>query len=304
MTRCIVISNPAAGRSSRRALQRAVRRLVSGGVAVEIAPTQGAGDGVRLARAAVAERVDLVIAHGGDGTVAEVAEGVARTGCRLGILPAGTGNLLAGNLGIPRAAISAAEVILRGRLRTLDLGRMESGGKRRCFAVACGAGLDARMMRDTPARLKRALGRSSYVLTAMKLATRIASSDIELEVDGTAHSARAAGILAANCRYLIPGLLPLHAGVRPDDGFLDLAMFDAASFSDVASQTLALLLRRVERHPRIRLLRGTHFRVQASPPMPVEGDGDLAEETPLTIDLLPRALSVLAPREHSGSARP
>jgi diacylglycerol kinase (ATP) len=295
MTRGIIVSNPAAGRAHPGALQHAVRRLVAGGITVEIAETRGAGDGVSLARQAVAQRVDLVIAHGGDGTVAEVAEGVAGSGCPMGILPAGTGNLLAGNLGIARAPRAAAEIILAGRARSLDLGRMESGGKSRCFAVACGAGLDARMMRDTPARLKRTLGRSSYVLTATRLATRICACEIELQVDGVAHSARAAAILAANCRYLIPGLLPLPAGVRPDDGFLDLAIFDADSFLDVASQTLALLLRRSERHRGIRFLRGTRFRVIASPPMPVEGDGELAGDTPLTIALLPGALSVLAP---------
>jgi diacylglycerol kinase family enzyme len=151
------------------------------------------------------------------------------------------------------------------------------------------------MMLSTPPRLKRALGRNSYVLTAMRLAAAIVPSDIELEVDGTVHRMRAAAVLVANCRYLIPGLLPLHERVRPDDGFLDVAIFAAASFLDVASQGLALALRRADRHPGIRLLRGTHIRVKAEPPMPAEGDGDLAGDTPLTVDLLPGALSVLVP---------
>jgi len=295
MTRAVIITNPVAGRASARSLEQARRRLTAGGLTIEVAHTQGVGDAGRLAQAAVADGVDLVIAHGGDGTVGEVAGALAATCGQLGILPAGTGNLLAGNLGIPRDADAAAGVILQRRLRSLDLGRMETSLGERHFAVACGAGLDARMMLSTPPRLKRALGRNSYVLTAMRLAAAIVPSDIELEVDGTVHRMRAAAVLVANCRYLIPGLLPLHERVRPDDGFLDVAIFAAASFLDVASQGLALALRRADRHPGIRFLRGTHIRVKAEPPMPAEGDGDLAGDTPLTVDLLPGALSVLVP---------
>lgn len=293
MTRAVIITNPVAGRVSARSLERARKHLTAGGLAIEVAHTRGAGDAGRLAQAAMADGADLVIAHGGDGTVAEVAGALAKSRGRLGILPAGTGNLLAGNLGISRDA--AAEVILKGRPRSLDLGRMETSLGERHFAVACGAGLDARMILSTPPRLKRALGRNSYVLTVMKLAAAIVPADIDLEVDGTVHKTRAAAVLVANCRYLIPGLLPLHEKVRPDDGFLDVASFEAASFTDVASQAVALALRRAGGHPGIHFLRGTHIRVIATPPMPAEGDGDLAGETPLTVDLLPGALNVLAP---------
>jgi diacylglycerol kinase (ATP) len=295
VTRAVIITNPVAGRVSHRSLEGARHRLVAGGLAIEVAHTQGAGDAGRLAEVAVADGVDLVIAHGGDGTVAEVAGALAAKHGRLGILPAGTGNLLAGNLGIPVDADSAARVILKGSLRSLDLGRMETRLGGRHFTVACGAGLDARMMQATPPRLKRTLGRSSYVLTAMRLAAAIVPSEIELQVDGALHRTRAAAVLVANCRYLIPGLLPLRESVRPDDGVLDVAIFEAVSFMDVASQTLALALRRSGSHPGIRVLRGTHIRISATPPMPAEADGDLAGETPLTIDLLPGALNVFVP---------
>src|SRR6185436_1510904 len=126
MTRAVIITNPVAGRASARSLEQARRRLAAGGLTIEVAHTQGAGDAGRLAQAAVADGVDLVIAHGGDGTVGEVAGALAATCGQLGILPAGTGNLLAGNLGIPRDADAAAGVILQRRLRSIDLGRMET----------------------------------------------------------------------------------------------------------------------------------------------------------------------------------
>ncbi|MCI0408102.1 MAG: hypothetical protein L0191_05965, partial [Acidobacteria bacterium] len=112
---------------------------------------------------------------------------------------------------------------------------------------------------------------------------------------GFGEVAPAAAVLVANCRYLIPVVLPLHENVRPDDGLLDVAIFEAASFRDIASQTFALALRRAGRHPRIHFLHGKHIRLMAAPPMPAEGDGDLAGETPLTVDLLPGALNVFVP---------
>src|SRR5262245_23275931 len=184
MSRAVIVTNPVAGRASARSLELARHHLAAGGLAIEVVHTHGAGDAARLAEAAVADGVELVIAHGGDGTVAEVAGALATRNSRLGILPAGTGNLLAGNLGIPRDAVLAAGVILKGRPRSLDLGRMENSLGERHFAVACGAGLDARMMQSTPPRLKRALGRSSYVLTTIRLASAIVPTEIELEVDG------------------------------------------------------------------------------------------------------------------------
>jgi len=293
--RALIVSNPASSRAHPGFVELARRELLRGGMSVEMAVTAGPGHAASLADAAAREGVDLLIACGGDGTVGEMAGAAALGGIRLGILPSGTGNLLARNLGIPRHAVRAARVILENRERLLDLGRLRGQGPERYFTVACGVGFDALVMQRTPPRLKVACGFVSYVLTGIRLAGGVEASQVEVEVEGEILRRRASAILAANCRHLIPGLPPLRSEVRPDDGWLDVAVFDAASLKEVASQTFALAIGRAGAHPGIRLLRGRRIRVSAQPPMPVECDGDLVGITPLSLDLLPGALKVLVP---------
>ena len=296
MTRAIIITNPAAARSDDAHLLAARQRLEEGGLSVEIARTQGPGDGERLARAALADGVELLIAHGGDGTAMDVAAALIGTELPLGLLPAGTGNLLAGNLRISRSWRAATEVILTRTPRPLDIGRLTTSEGVRHFAVACGAGFDAELMRDTAAHHKRAFGMGAYVATAVGLATSITRAHLKLEVDGTAHEAKAAVILIANCGELIPGLLQIRPDIRPDDGVFDVAILDAASFPGAARVLWQMLLRNPAGGGGITFLRATTVRVSAEPPLPVQADGEAGGSTPMAVDLLPRALHVLAPR--------
>jgi len=300
VTRAIIITNPAAARSDDAHLLAARQRLEEGGLSVEIARTQGPGDGERLARAALADGVELLIAHGGDGTAMDVAAALIGTELPLGLLPAGTGNLLAGNLRISRSWRAATEVILTRTPRPLDIGRLTTSEGVRHFAVACGAGFDAELMRDTAAHHKRAFGMGAYVATAVGLATSITRAHLKLEVDGTAHEAKAAVILIANCGELIPGLLQIRPDIRPDDGVFDVAILDAASFPGAARVLWQMLLRNSAGGAGITFLRATTVRVSAEPPLPVQADGEAGGSTPMAVDLLPRALHVLAPRGAQG----
>jgi YegS/Rv2252/BmrU family lipid kinase len=295
VTRALIITNPAAARADEAHLLAAQRRLRAGGVSAEIARTTAAGDGERLARQAVADGVDLVIAHGGDGTAMDVAAALVGTGRPLGLLPAGTGNLLAGNLGIPRSWRKASDLILRGVPRTVDVGRLTSGAGSRIFAVACGAGFDAELMRSTEARHKRLFGMFAYVGTAVSLARAITRAHVRLEADGVVHEAQAALVLVANCGQLIPGILPLHTEVRPDDGVFDVAILDAASLPGAARLVWRMFLRRPHAVPGITFLRASRVRLSAEPPLPVQADGEAAGLTPMSVEMLPLALRVLAP---------
>jgi diacylglycerol kinase (ATP) len=293
--RALIITNPAAARSDEAHLLGARRRLGEGGVRADIARTAAAGDGERLAREAVADGVEIVIAHGGDGTAMDVAAALVGTGRPLGLLPAGTGNLLAGNLGIRRSWRAASDVILRGVPRIVDVGRLTTGEGSRIFAVACGAGFDAELMRGTAARHKRAFGMGAYVATALWLARTITRSRIRIEADGAVHEAHAAVVLVANCGELIPGVLPIHGAIRPDDGVLDVAVLDAASLPGAARLVWWMFVRRPHAVPGITFLRAAHVRLTADPALPVQADGEAAGTTPLTVELLPLALHVLAP---------
>lgn len=295
MRRAVIITNPAAARSDERRLLGAQRRLAAGGVQAEIVGTAAAGDGERLARQAVADGADVVIAHGGDGTAMDVAAALVGTGRPLGLLPAGTGNLLAGNLGIRRSWRAASDVILRGECRIIDLGRLTTAAGSRIFAVAAGAGFDAELMRRTEARHKRIFGMAAYVAKAVGLATAIARSQVRIECGDYVHEGRAALVLIANCGELIPGLLPIHPDVRPDDGVFDVLVLDASSFPGAARLVWWLFLRRPHYVPGITLLRADRVTLTADPAFHVQADGEAAGVTPMTVEVLPGALHILAP---------
>ncbi len=296
MTRAIIITNPAAARSDEAHLRAARERLAAGGLRVEIVRTQGPGDGQRLAREALADGAELLIAHGGDGTAMDVAAALVGTEHPLGLLPAGTGNLLAGNLRIRRSWRAATDVILAGLARPLDIGRLETRDGARYFAVACGAGFDAELMRSTASHHKRAFGMGAYVATAVGLATSITRSHLTIEADGITHEAEAAVILIANCGELIPGLLQIRPEIRPDDGVFDVAILDAASIPGAVRVVWRMLLRDPRGGAGITFLRAASVRVRAEPDLPAQADGEACGTTPLRVDLLPRALRVLAPR--------
>jgi len=295
MMRAVMISNPAASRFREHHVARACRRLERGGLSVATVRTGGPGDAARLARAALDDGADLLIAHGGDGTVMEVA-GVLAAGPRpIGILPAGTGNLLAGNLGVPRDPRRAADVILGGTRRVIDLGRLRTREGSRFFAVACGAGADAELMRRTDPARKRRFGAAAYFASALALARDIPRATFRIETDGEVHEGRGAMVLVANCRYLYPRLLPLPDRVRPDDGRFDVALCDASSAAGVLRLALHLALRRGGAPAGVTYLRAARLRLSAVPELPVEADGEPAGTTPLEVDILPGGLAVLAP---------
>ncbi len=295
MTRTLIITNPRAARVGGRALEAARRRLAAGGLSVEVARTTGPGDAERLARAAVADGAELLVAHGGDGTVMEVVAALVGTGRPLGLLPGGTGNLLAGNLGIRRAPGAAAEVILAGRRRAIDVGRLQTSIGVRHFVVAAGMGFDAELMHRTAAHHKRFFGVSAYVGTAVAMASAITRAALRIETDEGTVDAQAATVLVANCGEIIPGLLPLAPDIVPDDGVLNVVVLDAQSLPAAARIAWRLLLRRSRLDPGIRFLRARSVRISADRDLPVQADGEACGRAPLAVSVVPGGLTVLAP---------
>jgi len=296
VTRAVVITNPAAARANGAGLRTARERLTAGGLTVEVLATEGPGHAERLAREAAAGGADLLIAHGGDGTVMEVASALVGTARPLGLLPAGTGNLLAGNLGIRRSPRQAADIILAGVTRRVDMGRLTTSTGTRHFLVAAGAGFDAELMHRTPSHHKRAFGVAAYVATAVGLATALTRAAVRIETDAVTLETRAAMVLIANCRELIPGLLPLGPQIAPDDGVLDVVVMDATSLPGAAGVAWHLLLRRPQAHAGITFLRARTVKLTADTDLPVQADGELCGRAPLDIAVVPAGLTVLAPR--------
>jgi diacylglycerol kinase (ATP) len=298
VTRALLITNPAAARTQQRAVAAVMQTLAAAGWSAEVLATGGPGDARRLAEYGVAQNVDVVAVFGGDGTTMQAAAALVGTEVALGVIPGGTGNLLAGNLRIPASPARAARALVAGRPRPFDLGRMERAGGAQYFAVACGAGYDARVMAATLSEHKRRWGMAAYVATTLRLIGNIRSATHVITIDGVEYDANAAMVLVANCGEVIPPFVKLRTGIRPDDGLLDVVVMRANSFGQSVRAVWDLLrdaptAEGVETF--VGYARGREIRVVTDPVEPVQLDGEAGGETPFTVNVVPGAIRIMLP---------
>lgn len=173
-------------------------------------------------RRALRDGADLILAWGGDGMMQRCVDALAGTRTPLAIVPAGTSNLLARNLGIPRDIGSAVRIALHGKRRRIDVGRLNG----ECFAVMAGAGFDARMIREADGQLKEKLGRAAYVWTGAK-SLRAKPFGARIKIDGaTWYDGKASCVLLGNVGHLFGGV-EVFENANPDDGMLNVGVITA-----------------------------------------------------------------------------
>jgi len=253
--------------------------------------------GLGQAKAAVSAGVDLVLACGGDGTVTACAEGVTGTGVPLGIIPMGTGNLLARNIGVPTGLEEALAVALGGGQHAIDAGRAEDT----LFVVMAGVGLDARMLDGASDRLKRRLGWLAYALSAIRhLGDR--PMRVTISIDGGRRRRMLASALVVGNVGWLRGGLPLLPDARPDDGLLDAVVVTADGLAGWLAVAMDVLLRRPARG-RMHRIQFTRLQVRLDHEQPWELDGEVMGPTRrLTVVAQPGALLVRMP-DSSGLVR-
>ena len=292
MAKALVIINPAAARTRAASVAAIAAAIRSGGWEAEVLATGGPGDARILAEYGVQQGVDVVAVFGGDGTTMQAAAALVGTDVILGVIPGGTGNLLAGNLRIPAAPARAAEVIVRGKPKRFDLGHMERPGGSQYFAVACGAGYDARVMAGTASAMKHKWKFAAYVATTFRLLDELRISRHYITVDGVEYEAEAAMVLVANCGEVIPPFVRLRSGITPDDGMLDVIVLKASNVAESVRAIWHLLRERAEGEF-IRYARGQEVRVVTEPIEPVQLDGEPGGVTPFTATVVPGAIRVM-----------
>ncbi len=267
-----------------------MQAFAAAGAACEVARTTGPGHAGELARARGG--ADAVFVLGGDGTVMEVLGALAGTGQPVGILPAGTGNLLARALGIPLDVRRAARALVAGRPRAIDLGRLSDG---RRFGFALGLGLDVDMVLRAPEGLKRRLGIAAYVVSSIRAVWRNERFLLRATVDGQAVERECSMVMLANFGAVFNGVLTLGPGIAPDDGHLDLCVYSPDSFLDAAAIGWRLWRGDFRPHPRMLFRRGRRIRIESVPPREFEVDGDVVGVTPVEVDVEPKSGLVLVP---------
>jgi YegS/Rv2252/BmrU family lipid kinase len=297
MPRVLVITNPAAARTAPVAVNAVLSTLRSAGWQAEALATGGPGDARVLAEYGVTEGVDVVAVFGGDGTTMQAAAALVGTDVALGVIPGGTGNLLAGNLRIPASPARAARALVSARPKLFDLGRMDRPTGAQYFAVACGAGYDARVMAGTLSEHKRRWGMGAYVATTLRLMSELRSSLHNITIDGVEYEANAALVLVANCGEVIPPFVKLGPGISPEDGLLDVIVIRADSFP----QSLRAVWELLRLSPasgldtRVGHARGREVTVDTHPVQPVQLDGEPGGATPFTAHVVPGAIRIMVP---------
>lgn len=293
MTRALLIHNPVAARTDPAVIRTVCRVFGEAGWTVDVAGTTRAGDAGELARQGVAGGADVIAVYGGDGTTMQAVSGVVGSNVRVGLIPGGTGNVLAGNLRLPRNPTAAARVVVQGSARSIDIGRVQREDGSRYFAVSCGAGLDAELMAGTKGEAKRRWGVGAYVAQTWQALGDIKVSRFRVTVDGESFDTDAAMVLVANCRELVPPFLRLRRDIAVDDGWFDVVVVDGRSVAQAAQIVWQMTTGRTERSARFRFARGRTVSVETTPHRPVQLDGEAGGMTPFTAELLPGALSVI-----------
>jgi len=240
------------------------------------------------------------VVAGGDGTVRLAVNALAKTILPLGIVPLGTGNLLAATLGIPRDPVVAAMRLATAQPMTIDTGWLVAGTVRESFAVAVGAGFDARVMSSTGQALKSRLGVMAYFATVLRMLPSLPAAETQIVVDGRTFEMPTVAVLVANCGQVLPGLLGPRAPLDPTDGLLDVIAIRSGKFLTAlpraASSALDSLFRSEMGFGGSSLRqRGSRISVTTQPAEPIQADGDTLDVTTgsFTATAQPASLTVL-----------
>lgn len=298
--RAWLIVNPAAGPwDVRHQLPAVLGHLEKHNWQTSLRWTAWPGEATALARQAAGEGLDAVFAVGGDGTLNEIVNGLAGSDVALGVLPGGTGNVWARELGLPTRSlrhlqplVDSTRALVSGTIRRIDLGQANG----RYFLQWAGLGLDAEVNRilEPRTRAQRRLGAAAYIAAGVATALHLAGPRVRMWVDGERIYRQAILIVICNSQ-LYGGVARIAPGAHLDDGLLDVHVFAGTGFGAALRAALGVLTGLHVRDPRHSLFRGRTIRIEANGPLAVAVDGEPYGLTPVTCQVVPRALSVLVP---------
>jgi len=260
--------------------------------------TSAEDPGRAMTRQAVAEQVDLVIAAGGDGTIRYVADGLAHTEIPMGLVPAGTGNLLARNLDLPLEEVEAIEIALSGQVRLIDLVRITVDDRApEHFAVMAGIGVDAMIMDETNEDLKDKVGSAAYFVAAAKALGRLPVR-LTVQLDNNRPVRRHAMLCVIGNVGTLRGNLTLIPGASPEDGLLDLYIASPRRFWHWVKVALRLITRRAKKDDQVDQHIGKTVRIVIDGKDDYQLDGDVVgESTTLFAEIQPGALAIRVPAQ-------
>ena len=286
--RILLIYNPTAGGRQRARFDNVVAELRKLACELTLAETHHRGHAEELAREADAEAFDVIAACGGDGTVNEVINGLAGKNIALGIIPLGTANVLAGEIGLPRDPQKIAEALSRGPIRAVHVG--QANGRR--FSMMAGIGFDALVVSRVSLTLKKWIGPLAYVWESMRQSSHYAFQSHDVTIDGVAY--RPVSMVACKGRrYGGPYVAAPDASLG--DAEFHIVMMNGRGWLSVLRYGIALVLGRITAWRDVQLVSGREVIVSGRTGEPVQGDGDIIATLPLRIALDPERVRMVYP---------
>ena len=286
MSNTVVILNPAARSEKAKRWRARVESVARGCV---ICATSRAGEAEALARHAAEEGFEKIVAAGGDGTINEVVNGLAGSNAALGLLPIGTMNVFATELGLPAHDLQLCWNIIQGEnTRLVDL--PSANGK--YFVQLAGVGLDAQVVKETSLTLKRSFGPLSYLISAAQIAAR-QPPRLFLESENSSIE-EGSFVLVGNGR-LYGGPFPFFKHAIIDDGLFDVIAFKQLGYLEIIKYLQDVVFSSEIRVPEIEYFQTRRLRVTSDSEVPVELDGELVGSCPVEFQVRERTLRVLAP---------
>ena len=290
----LLLVNPASGQGKAAREKRKLLDLVSTMPHIHSEVSTKPNEILCLAKEAVGKGFDRIIAAGGDGTINEVINGIGDADVTLGIIPLGTGNVLAHHLGIPINDIQQAlSIINANKVSQVDVA--QANGRR--FLLMAGMGFDAAVVEDVHPKVKDVLGTMAYAPAVMRQLFRYAPTRFHLAFDeGYVYDVSAYAVILANCgTYAYNFRIAPEAAI--DDGMLDILVFGADSESPLRliGEALGSMFRVPLPGVDAVYLKSSGVKVESDPPAKVQLDGDVCGTTPVNIRVLPKALKLIVP---------
>ena len=295
-----LIFNPTAGpRDVRAELGNLCAYFEGQDWSTELLTTERPGDAARMAAQAASDGMGAVIVAGGDGTVNEVVNGLMRSPTALGVLPVGTGNLWAKQLRVPTYTLAsplrlreAAHGLIKADVRSVDVGEVNG----HAFLCWASVGFDAQVAAQMEPRNRatKRLGALPYLIAAVLVARHFGGVPATITLDGDPVQGRTLLVVVNNIQQY-GGLVDVAPRAKLDDGLLDVFVFEGLGFGYVVRHLVNVLSRRYLEDPKVVHRQARRVEILAEDPLPLQVDGDPVGRTPVRVQVVPRALRILAP---------
>ncbi len=290
----VLISNPTAKRASDRKIAQASRYLMSKGYKVEVLFTEKKGNAESLAREAIRELPSLIIAAGGDGTFNEVINGIAGSEIPMAILPLGTTNVLAKEIGIPENVEGAMEIAVTGTTKTISLGKIAitrpSSLVSRYFVLMAGIGFDGEAVFGINETFKKISGKGAYIYSGIKVLSGFNPRELTFDIDGKTYSGYSA-IISKTAKY--GGDFKITPDARLTDPTLYICLFKGKKRLDVLRYVFGIATGSHLRFKDVEYLKAKRIKIDGNAHIQI--DGDYFGMTPAKIEVAPNTLRLIYP---------